>query len=168
MPIRRAPLVAIATAAAAVGAAPLLSGCTVPVAGVAGVTAGRDGSPVGVIAMCEEHVDGATLHTDAEDPGAQEDAGVWKHDGPITGLTTWTLASPGDGWTAEKPFGRLAPGQAYRMYAWTEDDSWSTSGVSFTTEDLAALTPGQVRYGADDMIGTAPLEDFREKACEGF
>ncbi|MFF6832906.1 hypothetical protein ACFY84_13685 [Streptomyces sp. NPDC012438] len=164
MPIRRAPLVAIA----AVGAAPLLSGCTVPVAGVAGVTVGKDGSPVGVIAMCEEHVDGATLHTDAEDPGAQEDAGVWKHDGPITGLTTWPLASPGDGWTAEKPFGRLAPGQAYRMYAWTEDDSWSTSGVSFTTEDLAALTPGQVRYGADDMIGTAPLEDFREKACEGF
>ncbi|MFF5391146.1 MULTISPECIES: hypothetical protein [unclassified Streptomyces] len=168
MPIRRAPLVAIAAAAAAVGAAPLLSGCTVPVAGVAGVTVGKDGSPVGVIAMCEEHVDGATLHTDAEDPGAQEDAGVWKHDGPITGLTTWPLASPGDGWTAEKPFGRLAPGQAYRMYAWTEDDSWSTSGVSFTTEDLAALTPGQVRYGADDMIGTAPLEDFREKACEGF
>ncbi|MFJ3504421.1 MULTISPECIES: hypothetical protein [unclassified Streptomyces] len=164
MPIRRAPLVATA----AVGAVSLLSGCTVPIAGVAGVTVGRDGTPVGVIAMCEEHVDGATLYADAEDPEAQKDLGVWRHGAPLTGLITWSLASPGDGWTVEKPFGRLAPGQVYRLYGWTEDDSWSTSGVSFTTKDLELLTPGQVRYGSDDMVGTVPLEDFREKACEEF
>ncbi|MFE5830842.1 hypothetical protein ACFQ8W_11425 [Streptomyces sp. NPDC056508] len=164
MPIRHAPLVATA----AVGAVSLLSGCTVPIAGVAGVTVGRDGSPVGVIAMCREHVDGATLYADAEDPEAQKDLGVWRHGAPITGLITWPLASPGDGWTVEKPFGRLASGQVYRLYGWTEDDSWSTSGVSFTTKGLELLTPGQVRYGSDDMVGTVPLEDFREKACEEF
>ncbi|MFE5730349.1 hypothetical protein ACFQ7A_05465 [Streptomyces sp. NPDC056528] len=162
MPMRRTPLVA------AVGAVFLLSGCTVPVAGVAGVTVGKDGTPVGVIAVCEEHVDGATLHVDAEDPAAQRDMGTWNHNGPVTGLVTWPMVSPGDGWTVEKPFGRLVPGQAYAMYGWTEDDSWAAVHVSFTTKDLEALTPGQVRYGSDDMAGTVPLEDFREKACEEF
>ncbi|MET9930811.1 MULTISPECIES: hypothetical protein [unclassified Streptomyces] len=163
MPIRRTPLVATA----AVGAVFLFSGCTVPVAGVAGVTVGKDGTPVGVIAMCEEHVDGATLHTDAEAPEARRDMGTWNHATPITGLTTWPLASPGDGWTVEKPFGRLVPGRVYAMYGWTQDNSWSTSGVSFTTRDLEALTSGQVRYGSDGTAGTASLEDFREKACGG-
>ncbi|MFI9123310.1 hypothetical protein ACIGW0_28645 [Streptomyces bikiniensis] len=160
MPIRRTPLAA--TAAAAL----LLSGCTVPIAGVAGVTVGEDGSPVGVIAMCKEHVDGATLHTDAEDPEAQKDMGAWNHDAPITGLTTWPLSSPGDGWTVAKPFGRLVPGQAYRLYGWTEDDSWSTAAVSFTTKDLEKLTPGQVWYEPGDEGRTVPLDDFRTKACE--
>ncbi|MGW3386917.1 hypothetical protein [Streptomyces cinereoruber] len=163
MSIRRTPL-----AAAAAGAALLLSGCTVPVAGVAGVTVGKDGTPVGVIAMCKEHVDGATLYADAEGPEAQKDMGSWSRGTPLTGLTTWPLSSPGAGWTAEKPLGRLAPGQVYVMYGWTEDNSWSTSSVSFTTKDLESLTVGQVHYRSGDMAGTASLEDFRDKACDEF
>lgn len=63
--------------------------------------------------------------------------------------------------------------RTYVLYGATEDNSWSTTDVSFTLAHLAALTPGRVRYfggevpGADDDgYLTASIEDFRADACE--
>jgi hypothetical protein len=71
-----------------------------------------------------------------------------------------------EGWTVETPLGRLDPKQTYRMYGWTTDSSWAAASVSFTTADLAAVTPGQVRYEVGDTVVTSSIEDFREKGCE--
>ena len=45
-----------------------LSGCTVPVVGSAGIGVDQEGRPVGYLAVCDEHIDGATLYS--EDPAA--------------------------------------------------------------------------------------------------
>ncbi|WP_329281289.1 hypothetical protein [Streptomyces sp. NBC_00691] len=165
---RRFPRPLLLTAFAAV-AATVLSGCTVPLAGLAGVTVAADGSPVGVIVMCHDHVDGATLHPDGGDTsGTPENEGYWRHDAPVTGFTSWSLTAPADGWTAEETPGRLVPGQRYALYGWTEDSSWAAARVSFTTADLEALVPGRVRYERGDEIRTVTTDEFREKACEAF
>ncbi|MFC9387187.1 hypothetical protein [Streptomyces venezuelae] len=166
IPARRRRALA-ATALAAIVAA--LSGCAVPPAGLAGVTVTADGSPVGVILMCHDHIDGATLYPDHVDStGTPEDDGRWEHEAPVTGFTSWSLASPADGWTAETPLGRLVPGQRYALYGWTEDSSWSAAHVHFTTADLKALVPGQVRYERGDEVRIVSTDEFREKACEDF
>ncbi|MCX5227686.1 hypothetical protein ABZY16_07315 [Streptomyces sp. NPDC006553] len=163
---RRGPLLLTAFTAVIVTA---LSGCTVPPAGLAGVTVAADGSPVGVIVMCHDHIDGATLHPDDGDAtGTPESEGYWRHDTPVTGFTSWSLTSPADGWTAERAPGRLVPGQRYGLYGWTEDSSWAAAHVYFTTADLEALAPGQVRYERGDDVRTVSTDEFREKACEDF
>ncbi|MEX0170588.1 hypothetical protein [Streptomyces sp. LMG1-1-1.1] len=155
--------------AAVLPALGVLAGCTVPVAGVSGVAVTADGKPIGVIQMCHDRIDGALLHPDdADDPESPDVTGVWKHDTPVTGFTSWSLGSPADGWTAEEPLGRLVPGQPYGFYGSTEDNSWSTASVHFTTADLAKLVPGQVRYERGDEARTVSLDDFRAKACEDF
>ncbi|WP_306327030.1 hypothetical protein [Streptomyces venezuelae] len=159
---------ALAVAALATGVA-ALSGCVVPPAGLAGVTVAADGSPVGVIMMCHDHIDGATLYPDHDDAtGSPETEWLWDHDSPVTGFTSWSLASPADGWTTETPLGRLVPGQEYALYGWTEDNSWSAAHVYFTTADLKALVPGQVRYNNGDEVRIVSTDEFREKACEDF
>lgn len=149
-----------------------LSGCTVPIAGVAGIAVTEDGKPLGVIRMCHDRIDGALIYPydDAgpDSTGDPDPTGVWNHDTPVTDFTSWSLDSPADGWTAEKPLAPLVPGQRYGLYGWTEDNSWSTTSVFFTTADLAKLVPGQVRYRRGDEVRTASLDDFRAKACEGF
>ncbi|KOG07993.1 MULTISPECIES: hypothetical protein [Streptomyces] len=148
---------------------PALAGCTVPVAGVTGVSVTADGDLLGVIRMCHGRIDGALLYPDDGDaPGTPETTAFWDHDTPVTGFTSWSLASPADGWTAGKAPGRLVPGQSYGFYGWTEDHSWSSGSVHFTTADLAKLVPGQVRYEYGDEVRTVSLDDFRAKACEDF
>ncbi|MFB6841425.1 hypothetical protein [Streptomyces sp. NPDC056361] len=156
-------------AAAVLPALGALAGCTVPVSGVTGVAVTADGEPLGVIRMCHDRIEGALLYPDDGDATGTPDAtGVWNHDTPVTDFTSWSLGSPADGWTAEKPLGSLVPGQLYGLYGWTEDNSWSTGSVHFTTADLAKLVPGQVRYERGDEVRTVSLDDFRAEACEGF
>ncbi|MFF8607958.1 hypothetical protein ACF06X_18670 [Streptomyces sp. NPDC015346] len=161
-------LIAITAAFAAI---PAVAGCTVPSAGATGISVTADGQPLGVILMCHDHIDGATLHPDDDDPKRLH-TGRWKRDQAVTGFTTWPLAmvagDAADGWTAEKPMGTLDPKQTYRMYGWTTDNSWAAASVSFTTADLAALTPGQVRYEIGDTVSISSIEDFRRTACDHF
>ncbi|MFF2778992.1 hypothetical protein ACFVU3_29380 [Streptomyces sp. NPDC058052] len=169
MPTARANLL---TAAAAGTAALLLTGCspTAP-AGLAGVSVAEDGTPLGVILMCHDHVDGAVLHPDDAPQEPREITGDWRHDGPVTGFTTWPLiqtagAPAAEGWTPEAETDRLEKGRGYRLAGWTDDDTWSAAPVRFTPEDLARLKPGQVRYTLDDEIRTTSLDDFRDRACD--
>ncbi|MEU2507841.1 hypothetical protein ABZ621_24440 [Streptomyces sp. NPDC007863] len=168
MPSARATLL---TAAAAGTAALLLTGCATTPAGLAGVSVAEDGTPLGVLLMCHDHVDGAMLYPDDVPKESREVTGDWRHDGPVTGFTSWPLmqtagAPEAERWTPETRTARLEKGRSYRLAGWTEDGSWSAAPVSFTPEDLARLKPGQVRYTLDDEIRVSSLDDFRDRACD--
>lgn len=170
----RPPLLAplAATAATAV-LLPLLAGCTVPSAGLTGVTVSKEGQPMGVVLVCRDRIDAAVIYTDEPDadPEAEpEYENGWSAAGPVTDFATWPLtATPagGAGWTPDEPLRPLRPGQVYTLYGATEDNSWSTNHHSFTLADLAKLTPDQVRY-TDPESGTArtvTVADFRAHTC---
>ncbi|MFH9722467.1 hypothetical protein ACH4M4_05830 [Streptomyces sp. NPDC017254] len=157
---------------AALAAAPFLTGCTVPSAGATGISVTADGQPLGVIVVCHDHIDGASLYPADDDPATRDTAGRWHRSEALTGFSTWPLTSDidgaGDGWTVEKPLGTLDPEQSYRMYGWTTDSSWASAPVGFTAADLAELKPGQVRYEIGDEVSIASIEDFRETVCDQF
>ncbi|MFD7321875.1 hypothetical protein ACFV9D_12470 [Streptomyces sp. NPDC059875] len=157
---------------AALAAIPAVAGCTVPSAGATGISVTADGQPLGVILMCHDHIDGASLHPEDDDPKTQDTAGRWRRTEALTGFTTWPLATDtdaaADGWTVEKPLGTLDPARTYRMYGWTTDSSWSSASVSFTTADLTDLTPGQVRYEIGDVVTVSSMEKFRRTVCDNF
>ncbi|QNP76189.1 hypothetical protein IAG44_40885 [Streptomyces roseirectus] len=131
-----------------------------------------DGRLVGVVMVCGHHTDGATLHVDGDDAGRRATVGSWTADRPLTrGLTTWTLDPPTAGWTATEPLAPLTAGTTYRLYGWTKDNSWSASGVSFTTADRDRLAPGTVRYhdvseGDGETALTVSLAEFEARACK--
>ncbi len=165
----------VGTAAAVVIAlAWLLTGCTVPVAGNAGVSVTADGRLLGVLAVCHDHIDGVTLYTD---DGSEQGrtVGEWVRGEPATGLVTWPLAGSGSGWSVEQPMATaLESKRSYSLYGWTRDNSWSTADVTFTLAHLAAMKPGEVRYYAGEGAGvdkdgyrTASLGAFRDEACAG-
>ncbi|MFJ2739526.1 hypothetical protein ACIO3O_07650 [Streptomyces sp. NPDC087440] len=148
----------------------LLTGCTVPVSGLTGVTVGRDGRPMGVVQSCEAPMDQVLLYVPAKDPEAPPEA-TWRRSGTPTEFATWPLSGEATGdWAAQRPPKPLTPHVTYALYGATEDSSWSTLPVEFTPEDLAALKPGQVRYAtaADpDVYTTGSTDAFRKAACAG-
>ncbi|MEU8621122.1 hypothetical protein [Streptomyces sp. NPDC048623] len=162
-------LVATTTALAAI---PAVAGCSVPVAGVTGVSVTADGQPLGVIVMCHDHIDGALLHLDDDDPEKEATVGSWQRAEALTDFSTWPLTTDAtaadDGWSAEKPLHTLDPNQTYRMFGWTTDSSWSSAAVSFTVADLKDLSPGQVRYEIGNTVSTTSIDDFRKTACDHF
>ncbi|MFH9827175.1 MULTISPECIES: hypothetical protein [Streptomyces] len=165
---RRAVVTCVGAVALASSAA-----CTVPVAGITGVTVTEDGRPVGVLMVCHDHIDGATLYEDGAQDGS-ETVAEWSRTPPAEGLVTWPLTTGGGGWSVDDPMpAALEKGRTYSLYGWTSDNSWSTAHVTFTLADLAGLRPGRVRYfagddapGADrDGLRTASVEEFRTDAC---
>ncbi|MFI6420347.1 hypothetical protein ACIBG6_23480 [Streptomyces sp. NPDC050842] len=172
---RRALLTAVA-----LSALPLLAGCGVPSAGLTGVSVTADGEPLGVILVCHDQVDAAVLYPDeqAGDPDAEVTADAvepeytdfWTSAEPVSGFSSWRLTSEtGDaGWTPDARPRALRPGQLYTLYGTTGDNSWSTGHHSFTLEDLAKLSRGQVRYSVGDLVRTTTVEDFRARACDDF
>ncbi|MFF0477254.1 hypothetical protein [Streptomyces sp. NPDC004284] len=157
-----------------------LAGCGVPSAGFAGVSVTAEGEPLGVLLLCDEHVDGALLYPDepVTDPGAEAVADAkepeytdrWTPAAPVTGFATWPLTARagGDGWTPDTPPHALKPGRLSTLFGATRDNSWSTLHHSFTLADLKKLTPGQVAYTEGDKVRTTTVADFRAHACEGF
>ncbi|WP_051951949.1 hypothetical protein [Actinacidiphila yeochonensis] len=144
-----------------------LSGCTVPIDAVAGISVSADGHLLGVMLVCGHHVDGATLSVDSDDARGQTDAGSWTAVHRLSaGLATWPLDSPSPGWPATVPPRRLTPGTRYALYGWTEDNSWSAGSVSFTPAGRDRLTPGDVRYdSASDTPRTVPMATFEAEGC---
>lgn len=153
-----------------------LSGCTVPVVGSTGIGLDEDGRPVGYLAVCDEHIDGATLYY--EDPSATSaedssvDAANWTAVTPITSFSTWSLIEPQEGWTATLPLSELQEDREYSLFGWTHDSSSSTGSVTFTGARLRGMTPGQVLYhsGYDeraeqDVYTTGSVREFQSFAC---
>lgn len=124
------------------------------------------GNPVGFLQVCHDHIDGVTLYLDEA-----RNLGKWTSAPASTGFTTWSLADPVEPWTPKEPLGSLKPNTMYSMYGWTSDNSWSTTHVTFTLEDLAAMKPGQVRW-AGKLKGMISVEtvtseqEFRSKGCQ--
>ncbi|MER5603489.1 hypothetical protein [Streptomyces sp. NPDC002265] len=165
---RLAASVTVGTALAAT------SGCTVPIDAVAGVSVTADGRLLGVMMVCGHRLDGATLYVDGADADRQVTVGEWTAGRRLTaGLTTWALDAPPAGWTATKPLAPLTTGTTYTLYGWTEDNTSSSSSVSFTLADRDRLAPGRVRYEAvsdsgDESAMTVPTAEFKARACQGM
>ncbi|MCX5392189.1 hypothetical protein [Streptomyces sp. NBC_00094] len=167
-------------AAVMLPALPLLAGCGVPVAGITGVSVTAEGEPLGVILMCHDRIDSALFYPDEPigDPDAEVTADAvepeytdhWTAAEPVTGFTSWPLTSPegAGGWTPDAAPRPLEAGRLYTLYGAARDNSWSTGHHSFTLADLAGLAPGQVSYTIGDRVRTTTVEDFRDRACEGF
>lgn len=150
------------------------SGCTVPIDAVAGISVTADGRLLDVMMVCGHQIDGAILYVDSDDVDKTVTVGSWTADRPLTaGLTTWTLDPPSAGWTADRPLTPLTAKTTYALYGWTEDNSWSSSNVSFTLADRDRLTPGMVRYdnvlaNGDYSAVTVPIAEFKARACQNM
>jgi hypothetical protein len=166
--LRRAVLIACGALALS-----CLGGCTVPIGGIAAIGVDESGRPVGYLLMCGGEVDGASVyHHAAPSEGSTDETidGTWDAPGPVTGLASWSLGAPADGWSARAPLGELAAGQTYSLYGWSEDNDWSTVAHDFTVEDLAALHPGEVAFtepGSDDgeSVRVVPVSEFTTSLC---
>ncbi|WP_245726796.1 hypothetical protein [Streptomyces longwoodensis] len=162
-------LAAVATVGATLTA---LSGCTVPVDAVAGLSVTADGHLLGVVLVCGHHIDGATVYVAGSDPDREATVGEWTASHPLTeGVTTWPLDTPSAGWTTTTPLRPLAARTTYVLYGWTKDNSWSSTSVEFTLRDRAALRPGTVLYDRVTEDGestvTVPMTEFKSTACTG-
>ncbi|MGW1713569.1 hypothetical protein [Streptomyces sp. NPDC002156] len=143
------------------------SGCTAPVDAVAGISVTADGQLLGVIMVCGHQIDGATLYVAGADPDKDVTVGSWSAARPLkSGLATWPLDAPAPGWTATTSLKPLTTKTTYTLYGWTEDNSGSSTSVSFTLTDLDGLTPGTVRYEGEESAVTVPVAEFKARACE--
>ncbi|MEU5183152.1 hypothetical protein AB0G49_24185 [Streptomyces longwoodensis] len=148
-----------------------LSGCTVPVDAVAGLSVTADGHLLGVMLVCGHHIDGATVYVADPDPDREVTAGAWTASHPLTeGVTTWPLDAPSAGWKTTTPLRPLAARTTYVLYGWTKDNSWSSTSVDFTLPDRTALRPGTVLYDrvtedGEESTVTGPLAEFKSTAC---
>ncbi|WP_369034125.1 hypothetical protein [Streptomyces adonidis] len=155
----------LAGALAASAALTTTSGCTVPIDAVAGISVNADGDLLGVMMVCGHQIDGATLYV--ADSDSEADVGSWTAARPLkAGLATWPLDAPAAGWTATTSLKPLTARTTYTLYGWTEDNSWSSTSVSFTLTDLDRLTPGTVRYEGEESAVTVPVAEFKARACE--
>ncbi|MEU2183936.1 hypothetical protein [Streptomyces thermolilacinus] len=167
---------AVLVAAIGLGA---LAGCTVPSAGRAGVAMSQTGRPLGVVVMCQDHIDGTTLYLGDDDASVSaRHVARWEAEGPVTGFATWPLDAPPE---ESSPFKappsqppRLENGVRYVPHGWTTDNSSAAAHVEFTLADLAVLKPGQVRYWVADTEGSGPdgykagtVAEIRTDVCGG-
>ncbi|MDX3070997.1 hypothetical protein [Streptomyces sp. MI02-7b] len=147
-----------------------LTGCSPLGVGVTGITVAEDGTPVGVMLVCHDHIDGASLYdVDADEA---DEIGSWSRRKPATGFSVWSLRTGGRGWRAGTPLAALDPHHTYTLRGWTDNHSAMTFEVTFTAAQLARLEPGQVRYlkgegpGTDrDGYATVSMDAFRADAC---
>ena len=153
----------------------VLSGCSVPVVGGIGVGPNSNGDLVGYLAVCEQHIDGATMYIDDQSGslGEGRNVGRWLSRTAVTSGANWSLGGASAGWDTELALPDLRPDQPYTLYGWTRDDSGSTTDVTFTLAQLRKLRPGQVLYfgGYDekrdkDLQRVGSPSDFSEFACQ--
>jgi hypothetical protein len=159
-----------------------LAGCeTVAGAGSTGISVDAQARPVIVFALCNDHIDGATIFRDRTkaDPTG-EDASVtvasWDAVSPVTPTTAMqaplNTVAPSRSWTPVGPSEALKPGVVYTAYGSTRDNTWFTGHVDFTLERLSNLKPGQVlsqtyvpaKQQDEDTI--QPYNQFKAKACD--
>ncbi|MFJ8439221.1 hypothetical protein [Kitasatospora griseola] len=158
--VRRAAWVTLGVAVLAV-----VSGCAGSGGAVTGVSVTEDGRPVGVLMVCGQRIDGASLYT--SEGSRTETVGEWNATSALgPGLTTWALDAPAEGWETARSAAPLDAGTTYHLRGRTKDDSRSSTAVSFTPEDLEQLPPGQVRYYGPTSTLTVPVAEFEATACK--
>lgn len=149
------------TAAPALIALALLTGCSVESTGVTGVGVDQSGELVGYVQMCSDRIDSTTLYeTDGDTLGS------WDAPRAVTDFATWTLSDPGD-WTATQRFTEPSRDRELSIYGGTNDDSTSSRHVTFRLKDLDGMKPGEVLYG-DRGLGFRRVSEaeFQRQACD--
>jgi hypothetical protein len=133
-----------------------------------------------VFALCNDHIDGATIYRDRTDADPNDgdssvSVGDWDAVAPVTPdnatAASLNIAKPSASWRAAGSAEALQPGIRYVAYGWTRDNSWFTGHVEFTLERLSTLTPGQVLTQAfveadqrhEDRV--EPYSQFAAQAC---
>jgi hypothetical protein len=154
----------------------LLAGCTVPVAGGAGIGRDAQGRLVGYLQVCHHRIDGATLYFDEQTSTGDANprsvsVGEWTAVRPVRAFVKWPLAAPDSDWQSDMPLAALRPGKRYTLYGWTKDNSWSAGDVTFTPDEVSKLKPGQIMYwagqaGSDRNAVTDDAAQFRRAVCK--
>lgn len=180
-PWRRLIFRSASSAALACAVVSVLAGCeTVAGAGSTGISIDERGYPVLVFALCNDHIDGATIYRDRtkSDPKG-DDSSVsvadWGAASPVTSRTAAAaelhIASPSDLWSGTGPSEKLRPGVAYVAYGWTRDNSWFTGHVEFTLARISKLKPRQVltqtylQSRGKDVDTVQSYAQFNSQAC---
>lgn len=174
---RHARRMKLGTVVVLVVAAAVLTACGPTPAGMVGVAVDAGGRPIGVLEICDAHIDGASLYETPVDDSDQSDprhVGDWMITPAVTTSSRLDLTAPTGAWQTETPLATLQPGTSYTLYGWTRDNTWSAAAVEFSLEDLEQLRPGLVRYDAalhaddenpTDTTSTVPASEFRSIAC---
>lgn len=163
------------SALASVGACLLLAGCGVPVGSAVAIGVDTTGRPVGYVLVCGGTVDTTTFW----DAKTQDYTGGWTAKDTLDPgvFSNFNLTDPGNGWRiSDTAFAGLKPGKQYEFRAYGGNDEqdvnqWSSTYVDFTSKDLAALPPDQVRYWAgttedgQDLFNTVTVDEFKAKGC---
>jgi hypothetical protein len=151
---------------AAVGVLTLsLSACTVTPYGQIAIGMGPNNELVAFVVMCSHHIDGATVYFDTSHDQAV--VGQWAATSPVTGISAFPMVKGGNGWKPTMMFGPLIPGEIYRIYGWSKDDSASAGGPTFTAKELSILKPWQVwTYGPGDKEQAVSLNYFVTHVCQ--
>ncbi|MFD6530670.1 hypothetical protein [Streptomyces sp. NPDC060184] len=147
------------------------SGCGADDVAVTGISVTTDGRLLGVIVVCEDHIDNVGLLAKTSDPQGGVRVGEWTPDRRLeAGLTTWSLDSPTSGWTTVRDPGPLKDGTVYTLFGWTEDHRLGSEDIDFTTADRDRLMPGKVLYqeyteDGEEAVRFAALSEFEATAC---
>ena len=151
----------------------LLSSCTVPADGYAGVTVDSNGVVRALVQTCKHSVDGAILYW-VDDPEGSDsrdaEIGSWRFSrSTVARPLSWPVdADRSEDVQPTVGVKTMARGRTYSLYGWTNDNSWSTDSVDFTLDDLKALLPGRVLVlypGAQPR--EVSVEQFSDLACSG-
>lgn len=154
------------------GSVGLLSSCTVPVDGYAGITVDSNGAAQALIQTCKHSVDGATIYWGDDPKGSDSrdaEIGNWKFSRSTVGRPiTWTVgADLAEDVQATVPIKALVPRRIYSLYGWTKDNSWSTVSVDFTLKELKALKPGRVLvFDSESQPREVSAQQFSNLACD--
>ncbi|MGW1468599.1 hypothetical protein ACWCPT_30165 [Streptomyces sp. NPDC002308] len=148
------------------------SGCGADDVAVTGISVTTDGRLLGVIMVCEDHIDNVGLL--ASDSQGKARVGEWTPDRRLrAGLTTWSLDSPTPGWTTVRDPGPLKAGTVYTLFGWSDKHSLGSEDIDFTAADRHRLMPGKVLYqeyteGGEEAVRFAALSEFEATACDGI
>ena len=161
-----------------------LAGCeTVAGAGSTGISVDARARPVIVFALCNDHIDGATIYRDRTkaDPSGDDTSvpvASWDAVSPVTPTTAMhamlNTVEPSRSWSQVGPSEALRPGVVYTAYGWTRDNRWFTSHVEFTLEGLSKLKAGQVLTQTyvpakdHDVDTVQSYQQFSAEACKGM
>ncbi|MDQ6526777.1 hypothetical protein RB608_24355 [Nocardioides sp. LHD-245] len=136
---------------------------TTEIVGTVGITVDAEDHPLVLVRVCEGRIDTIEVHGDraglAEDE-ANPILGSWHAETGRDGLVELALGAANDGWSGPDDLS-LADGRTYVVTADDSGEDAEATQVSFTTAQLAALTPDQVIVGEGS---TRPRSEFG--ACD--
>jgi hypothetical protein len=132
--------------------------------GVTGVGVDAHGGLIGYVAVCRDHIGGASLY---EFAGPKLDElvplGAWASPRPVRDVAKWALSEHSE-WSSTARFQPPAGTAEFDLSGSAHDHASDTSALIFDLSDLTGVKPGHVLYKLDSAktVGEA---SFRAQAC---